>query len=286
MRHITAGRVTFAHKADAEPPNIGDILCSPRHYFDFSFEGPGRVLVVGGGAIPDPLAADGGNEFAHRLVWATGASRPFYPRPKDRIRAIQHRLREGASQRRWPDALVGSRDPDAAGADALPCPSCFHEVCDTPRGAGIGVILNANPRVSGGGLPDWLGQEHPGLLLGSNAISEADLLAFFGATRRIVTNSYHMAYWSLLSGGEVAILGHSSKLASLLTLFGLDPQQIHRYPQADYRRMEAALRDALDRGPWLSLKVPAATREDFRARNMDFAARATRTVPGLRITRR
>ena len=50
----------------------------------------------------------------------------------------------------------------------------------------------------------------------------SNFVDIFQNNQHIITNSYHAAYWGLLSGHNVTLLGYSSKFTSLLKIFNLD----------------------------------------------------------------
>jgi hypothetical protein len=304
IERLKINGVTFAHHAKPKVPNIGDKLCAPYLYFHFKLTPQsrftGRCLVVGGGAIAGArdLYRDAG--YRARIVWAAGISRAYGARPSQpspsllrRVRcklgqikrsAIRRivRLREGREI-----VVVSSRDPDVSTPDMfVPCVSCFHDVCDTARGHGVAVIINENPDVSGeaGDLLEALRARYPDVVFATNAMTEDQLLEIFAKTDRIITNSYHMTYWSLLSGGKVRVIGYSSKLESVLEIIGFETDHILRYTRGDQGALEGALRKALDSEHWLSLPDPDAIRAHFRGLNRDFAERVMTAIPDLTIT--
>ncbi len=301
MDRIEIEGSTFAHYAAPKVPNIGDKLCAPYLYFRFNLVPSssllGRCLVVGGGAIAGAkdLYRDAG--YRARIVWAAGTSRAFGARPAQPVPGLLRRGRRRLGQvkrsviRRVARALghgeilvASSRDP---GSDVfVPCVSCLHEVCDTLRGSGLAVIINENPDVSGetGALLEALRAEYPEVVFATNAMSEDELLNIFARTDRIITNSYHMTYWSLLSGGKVRVIGYSSKLESVLEIFGFSADHLQRYDRGHQAGLEKALRAALDTEDWLSLSDPDAVRTRFRRLNLDFAARVMQAIPDLTIT--
>lgn len=294
----------FAHHATPKVPNIGDQLCAPYRYFRFTLiprsRFMGRCLVVGGGAIAgaQDLYRDAG--YRARIVWAAGTSRAFGKTPAQPPTGVLRRMRQKLGQirrsavRRVKHGLRGgeivvasSRDPDPSNYDMfVPCVSCFHDVCDTPRGTGLAVIINENPDVSGEArtLLDALRAKYPDVLFATNAMTEEQLLEIFSRTDRIITNSYHMTYWSLLSGGKVRVIGYSSKLESVLSIFGFSPDHLLRYSRGDRDGLESALRTALDCEDWLSLSDPDTVLDRFRGLNLNFAKNVMRAIPDLTIT--
>lgn len=303
MDRIEIDGSTFAHHAAPKVPNIGDELCAPYHYFRFTLVPQsrflGRCLVVGGGAITGAkeLYRDAG--YRARIVWAAGTSRAFgkpsYQPPAGMRRKLRRKLGQiRTSAIRWivqrfrgEEILVASsRDQDPSQPDSfVPCVSCLHDVCDTPRGNGVAVIINENPDVSGaaGDLLNALRARYPDVVFATNAMTENQLLEIFAKTDRIITNSYHMTYWSLLSGGKVRVIGYSSKLESVLAIFGLASDHLLRYRRGDRDGLEHALNTALESEDWLSLPDPDAVRDRFRGLNLAFAESIMQAIPDLTI---
>jgi hypothetical protein len=97
------------------------------------------------------------------------------------------------------------------------------------------------------------------------------MAAALARSQQIITNSFHGAYWGLLAGRSVALLGYSSNFRSLLQTLGLDPQRLLPVGRGA-GDLHGAL-TALDPAA-LSQQLPAAaaTRAGFRQRQRDFAA--------------
>lgn len=254
-------------------PNLGDTLCSPRHYFAFSSEA--SVVIAGGGAFND-LAVKKASKLPAdiRIAWAIGQSWRFgtAPQPFDL----------GAVRRTY--ARATTRDPLAA-CDAiplLPCVSVLHPIVDSAPGAACGLFLNLAEAASGARTHASLAaaaERQPGLVTGTNALDAAAFMALFARTGTVTTNSYHVAYWSLLSGREVRLIGYSSKFINLLRLFGLNPEALVRYDRGDAGQLADAIVAAEGARP-LSLPRPAAVRDAFRDANRAFAA----ALPGITAT--
>lgn len=265
--HSAGTTVNFVHNWPSTF-NVGDFLCSPRHYFDFTCLPPeesgfARITVVGGGAFNDlgsQAAIDCGGQC--NVAWGIGRSIRF----ADRDRAVK------------PTAdnfdVAGWRDPDlcATGANLVPCASVFHDITDISPGSETGIFLNANPAASGvGDVP----ARNANFATGTNALGEAELCARFARTGKIVTNSYHIAYWGFLSGREVAVIGYSSKFASLLELFGL-PATVIEYERGNGDGLRQAVEEALRAQSWLRLERPEQTKDALRSLNLAFAERLVR----------
>lgn len=259
--------VAFEHRWPALF-NLGDFLCSPRHYFRFRAArdpsgGPRRITIVGGGAFNElgrecRIRGDGSS----RIAWGIGRSVPYGTSDDPDL----------------PFALAAhcefsTRDPDLAslGARLVPCVSVMHDLVDLPVGDETGLFLNQNP--AAGGSAEFLTLAAEGkLVFGTNGMAEHDFTALFSRTARLVTNSYHAAYWGLLSGRDVAIIGYSSKFENLLALFGLrsEPQ---RYGRGNVEGLWSAVAATLARPQFVRLPDHRATTAAFREMNRGFAKR-------------
>lgn len=288
MYKFTHDGVTFVNNAGGTPYNIGDELCSPFLYYDFLVEEHLRdqVLVVGGGAFETSRTVFA-DEYRNRIVWAVGGSSSI----GRGVRGIlsRRRQRQRINSQTNPvneTGVFSSRDLNSE-AMFVPCPSCVHPLASAPRGSGTGVVLNANPRVSGNVNRVFaaLKSDFPDAACLTNAASEQDLREIMRQTNRIVTNSYHIAYWSLLSGGEVKVLSYSTKLASVLQIFGFEDETT-KYEKASDQSLSQAVKSVLNRPDWLSIDEPDTVRARFRDQNREFAAEAAKKIPGLTITPR
>ncbi|MBZ9768443.1 hypothetical protein LB526_16940 [Mesorhizobium sp. CA6] len=247
--------------------NIGDYLSSPRHYFDFecypaSESGFSRVLILGGGAFNDIGAyASSLVEADQKIAWGIGRS---VPSPED----------FGKSGPSIPAnfSAFGSRDRAlvAANRPLVPCASVMGDIVDIPRGDALGFFLNQNPAVSGESLVDIFSTIDSEAVVGTNSLSETEFRAKFALTAKIVTNSYHVAYWGLLSGRQVALIGYSSKFASILDLFEL-PDSVVQYQRGDGVRLLGAIERALRSDSFSRLASPMETKRAFRQANVDYA---------------
>lgn len=249
--------------------NLGDYLSSPRHYFHFTpAAGRGPVAVVGGGVfgryerILGPGAAID-IESRARVAWAVGLSL------KGSDGGGVERLAEMALSY---DA-VSTRDPDHTSENVpfCPCSSVLNGIVDIPPGDRTGVLLNFDPRASGRNPLAMLATFRD-VVVGVNAVSERDFRRHFARCNRIVTNSYHTAFWGLLSGREVAIVGFSSKYDSVRAMFNLAVSPRH-YAMGDAESLRAAIAASLAGGPFARLDDAAAWRRRFRDLNMAYAAR-------------
>ena len=252
-------RVAFVHHQINE--NLGDKLCTPKLYFKFSRPSRDSTAIVGGGAWEGfgvPAAKQ--IKAKHKVLWGVGVSLNA-DRPKSGVDLMAlARLYEFRS----------TRDPDWASDDMplVPCPSVFHPICELPPGDKDGIFLNGNP-ASGPSAPEILDTlRRQGFVAGTNFLSEKSFSAAFAQTRRVITNSYHIAYWALLSGRSINPLGYSSKFESLMRLFGLPPSAVISYRKGE--DIGPLVRTAISASP-LVITAHETQRELFRKMNIDFA---------------
>jgi hypothetical protein len=257
--------VEFLHYGDMT--NVGDYLSSPRHYFDFDCAR--RTVIVGGGASNNFFAKRALQKRGVRVVWGVGQSWPFGREMSTIDGTLKYLLR------RVTYAKASTRDPALASPilPLVPCVSVFHPITETPPGRETGVIVNGSERVSGDiealrhRLATTVGGE---IVFATNTIDLDDFEAAFARTRTLITNSFHAAYWGLLSGRAVHIIGYSSKFTNLARLFGYLPNAVEKVARGDGADLAAAIARCHGRAG-LQLKDPAATRHAFRRMNLDFA---------------
>lgn len=249
--------------------NLGDFLCTPKYYFDFfcndyesayPLKGKEYKIVLGGGAYND-LGVSQKVNFNNTVLWGVGSSRhgeAASPTQGDNL----------------PFLLYGLRDPDAVSdpQKVLPCVSCLHPLVALPPGDQTNLIFNFDP-----GVTDLCMLEKDdffrsrGLKVFSNYLNEIAFMKIFAKTRRIITNSYHVSYWALLSGREVAIIGYSSKFRSLVKLFNLDPGKINHYDVKDKASLKSVVASVLEKLDFYHVSDSEFFRKSFAKRNLDFA---------------
>lgn len=260
------GKVDFLHYD--KTGNIGDLLCSPRHYFHFVAE---RDTVIVGGGASNGFFASRVRRYRGkvRVGWGIGQSWRFDEPPGFLKMSLSH------LKRRFSYDLVSTRDPTLAtpALPLVPCVSVFHPVTEIPRGEDVGVFLNANKAVSGEVAANTseleAAYERPVI----RAINVGDVGKFSDAFRHtglLITNSYHAAYWGLLSGRPVHVIGYSSKFSNLVALFGFDPERVIAVDRGNVEELERAILSCPGRDP-LQCGDPAGTRRRFQALNLDFA---------------
>ncbi|KAB2777290.1 hypothetical protein [Brucella anthropi] len=243
-------------------PNLGDILCTPKHYFSFSSDK--RVLIVGGGAFNGLGAEQASNyEADHRISWAIGQSwrLDMSAQPLDRSRVFTTYAR------------VTTRDPSIAtdGIQLLPCVSALHSLPATPVGTKKGIFLNQDINASGAGVDELLDKyKENGYLVASNAMSSSDFSKIFCQTQEIITNSYHAAYWGFLSGRAIKLIGYSTKFYDLLRLFNQPQEFLIQYQRGFSEGLSQALALAVN-SPALTATKHREYLNRFREMNIEFA---------------
>lgn len=263
--------IRFIHHSETQ--NIGDRLASPRHYFEFELSPTsGKVAIFGGGVFNDLAISVAARECAdHRVLWAVGRSIS--------ARGADPGIKFAEIQRLFD--VSSTRDPDGAlnGIQLVPCVSVMHSICEIPPGSGRAMFFNADVRASGSEFPRLfreLRQLHPDLIFATNEMAETEYSEAFSRSGFIITNSYHTAYWALLSGRSVAVVGYSSKFRNLLRLMDLDENAMVGYHRGDNKTFRDALQHALKHPRYLKLGNAAAVKAEFRAINRQFVASLVR----------
>lgn len=250
------------HHHNPSVPNIGDLLCSPKHYFYLSSDN--NTLIVGGGAFHG-LGVDHTRrtKSSHRIAWAIGQSHRF----NDTIKPLDEQVISSHY------SIATTRDKAFASnaISLLPCVSVLNSITETPIGTEKGILLNYDIRASGNSVDSILRKyENDGYITISNALSYNEYVNEFKKTKEIITNSYHAAYWGLLSGRRIKLIGYSSKFISLLDLFDQDQASLLKYDKGDALGLSLALEN-LSSAPTISLKNHREYLHGFRQMNIDFS---------------
>lgn len=252
--------IIFVHH---QPPlyNLGDDLCSPRHYFSLNPVQPGLVVMGGGayGRYGTKAIKHYGFQPGNTVLWGVGeSSSKAAPAPVEQL----------------PFLAWGLRDKDRAPkGHFLPCVSCLHPMLATPAArTGTLLFLNADPKVTDRQTTD----QHLALAnargwhLRYNNADAPDMAASLANCQRVITNSYHGAYWALLTGHEVVLLGYSSKFSSLYLSMGLNPAAIVPVQRGDPASLLQQLTNPpLEKG--VRLSNPGEVLSEFKALNLSFA---------------
>ena len=251
--------------------NLGDYLCTPLHYFDLSCDPYQSALflrnknykvILGGGAFND-LGVEQNVPYEKTVAWGIGSSvhgLDSLPTRADNL----------------PYLMYGVRDPDAVSdpEKVLPCVTCLHPLLQLPVGDETNIFLNFNDKITDNSIV-----KEKNLIPGNqcsiytNYLSELQFMKAFSKSRRVITNSYHITYWSLLSGREVAIIGYSSKFRSLMKLVGLNPESLIYYNATKQNDFRNCFPEIIKNKQFHQLKNPDDVRNSFVETNLKFASK-------------
>lgn len=205
--------------------NIGDDFCSPKHYF--KFENPINNLTIIGGGIYPLLAKKyikKNNLRRNQIVlWGIGESNS----------------KNSNIEKLFIDKnfiQIGVRDISSVSKEYfLPCVSCLDKMLDLPILKNNTVVfLNRDIDVT-----NIIDDELKKVLLNKqwnlafNNCNYDDFKDLLQNNNHIITNSYHGAYWGLLSGHYVTIIGYSTKFISLLKMFNFDETYLIKVKRGD-----------------------------------------------------
>jgi hypothetical protein len=284
---INNGNICYVTQQKPEIYNLGDDLCSPRHYYDISTQTSASVMVVGGGVFTD---------FGYRclkiqsadinIIWGFGLSEPLEREDKKfyfkkALKGIRQAYKKHVAINKY--KFFSSRDPLVfeLGHTFVPCPSCFHVIADLPiKKNSIGVVINANPETHGEDVNaslDILRGMFPDVIFATNDMTETQAIGFFSQVDKIITNSYHFAYWALLSGRRIELIAYSTKFNGLLELFNLTSYRV--YKKQDTQSLFKHLESALKSPNWIHASNYEVLKREFRSLNNDFAKNISHSSP-------
>ena len=258
--------------------NIGDFLCTPKHYFNFTAGGKlnqksGGVLILGGGTYNSSFGAEYVKNFhlPINIGWGLGVTidrdnPEDLKRSKDSIAAAAD-LFDACSTRDIENAQLNGK------LHFVPCVSVMSDIVELMPGNKTGIFLNADKyRTSIETIRHYSNGQNPGILFSTNAIDELEFRYLFSKTNQIITNSYHVAYWGLLSGRQVAVAGYSSKFSSLIKLFNLDESKLLRYDKNNLQGLDHHIEEVLN-NPHYYQQVPNHRDyiSEFRSINIKYA---------------
>ncbi|NQX84323.1 MAG: polysaccharide pyruvyl transferase family protein [Flavobacteriaceae bacterium] len=216
--------VANIHRIDTS--NAGDYYCAPHHYFDalkgthldiFSYKSidknrrqnfidtvSQKSLIIGGGGLLnrngfkrqmqlfESLASNG----KKIVLWGIGHN-------------DKHNMSNGINYNINTSqfALAGLRDYSKA-EHYVPCVSCLHPIFDQPftESQDIGIVFHKDTLKKENILSKF--KSYP---TASNIMKFEDIIDFIKLTNKIVTDSYHVMYWSMLLNKKVVVIPNSSK---------------------------------------------------------------------------
>jgi hypothetical protein len=202
--------------------NIGDVLCTPDNYFHISSDK--NVIMVGGGVWNIEKLSKEPNAKS-TIVWAAGRS-IRYPKKASKLPNSNF-------------LAAGFRDILDLGNKStfLPCVSCLHkEIVKEPIGNKTLIFTNANNQVS-----KKIMRKDPSKIYLTNDCTEIEFLTAWAQCDKVITNSYHGVYWSLLSNRLVAPYGYSSKFTNVTAIFGIEFPKQNFYPVSSRNILETLI---------------------------------------------
>lgn len=241
--------IEFTKKNLSILDNIGDRLCTPDNYFDMQSS---KGLTVVGGGVWNIEKLSNNENAPYTILWAAGKS-VRYPKIPNKIKGLRF-LKTGIRD------ILDLDDTKYF----LPCVSCLNErVISPPTGNKTLVFTNANEEVSLS-----VHQKQKDYIYLNNACSIDVFLEKWAGCDRVITNSYHGIYWSLLTGRKVAPYGYSSKFTNVTALFGIDFPKENLYSVSN----RAAFESMIGREQhYISAKNYEEKFNEFKELNTNFA---------------
>lgn len=253
--------VRFIHQQPSHR-NIGDDLCSPKHYFTFSTTQNQKMNVFGGG-VEDKFYLTFierlGLDTERSILWGVGQSLKKCDTPKF-IQSLPFRY--------W-----GLRDIDSTLEEHfLPCVSCLHPMLDAPiKQRKKLIFINFDPQITTSSVKNTLSEKYANTDILYNNCSDEAFQTALENTEHIITNSFHGAYWGLLSGRKVSLIGYSTKFSSLYKMFQLDITKIIKVDRGCEVSLLEALDYAMQENNIQELDHSKNYLQKFRTLNLNFA---------------
>jgi hypothetical protein len=249
--------ITYLKKDLKKLFNIGDELCTPDNYFNIESDGDYRI--IGGGVWNiESYGTDG--KSSNTILWAAGKSNKEFSKTSY-INTGNFRYAE------W-----SIRDRDLLGDKSrfVPCVSCLNDsIISDPIGNKTLIFTNANTAVS----PNIQIPETDDTIVMKNDEPFESFIEKWKQCDRVITNSYHGIYWSLLSGRAVSPYGYSSKFKSVMSLFDMEIPRENLY---HYRTQEPFKSMIKKKQNFVSAKDCSKIRDDFRNLNIEYAEKLSR----------
>lgn len=211
-----------------DTPNVGDYYCAPYHYFkelnkealdifDYDHKDKAVVdnfvtkvsannLIVGGGGLLNRPAFNKQMGVFEKLskkgkkvvLWGIGHNSKYQ---KD-FNNIKHYNIDMNNFK-----LASTRDYSMPG-EFVPCVSCLHPIFDKAytETQDVGIVFHLDTAKKPEILEKF--KDYPSA---NNTNDLNHLISFIGSSNKIVTDSYHVMYWSMLLGKKVVVIPNSSK---------------------------------------------------------------------------
>jgi hypothetical protein len=242
--------ITYTKKDLSKLYNIGDALCTPDVYFDIQSNHDYTII---GGGVWNIAEYNKKPTAKTSIVWAAGKSDKDF-----------HRIQKIRSDYKFLEWGIRDLDLLEDKTRFLPCVSCFNtKIISEPKGDKTLVFTNANEVVSSE-INKKLSENY---ILAKNNESEQDFLDKWEQCDKVITNSYHGIYWSLLSGRKIIPFGYSSKFISATHLFGIE------FPRENLYNIKnrLALSHMIDSTKVTFMSTKINRLETFRELNLAFA---------------
>ncbi len=272
-----ANEVQFYHH-NKKNFNIGDYLCTPSHYFNFKYFEPDlsnkpSALFVGGGTYNKSFGTDNINDynFPVNIGWGLGIT------INNKNTQDLKKIRETISKALNIYDICSTRDKEISemfeNLYFVPCVSVMNNIVEVQTGTKTGIFLNDDKkRTSIDTINKFRYQNSRDIVFSTNAVNEIEFRYLFGQTNKIITNSYHVSYWGLLSGRSVAIIGYSSKFESLMKLFNLNKERLLTYKKNNLNLIDQHIELALNNNDYFQNIVdPKKYISEFRKINIKYA---------------
>jgi hypothetical protein len=220
--------------------NIGDNLCSPYSYFKQRFPKArhlefhlgeweryrlylkvklspilikSKMLIIGGGGLlgldlfADDLRFWTSAPFCPKVLWGAGHNAHNVLQVDQTNPSALHYDRMKKFDK------IGIRDW-GVGYNWVPCVSCVApEFSQSPsEDAGIVAAMHYETRSSAAFIPELIGKSKEPVDVVFNDDAPEKFIGKLRSAKAVVTNSYHAAYWAILFGKRVAVVGGGSKV--------------------------------------------------------------------------
>ncbi len=230
--------------------NIGDALCTPDVYFNIQSD---RSYTILGGGVWNLEEQSRKVASKNTILWAVGKS--------DKNLNVKNTVKDN---KRFLEFTSRDLDLLEDKTKFLPCVSCLNtEIIREPKDEKILVFTNANLEVSA-----KVNIKFPeNYIIATNSESKESFLSKWEQCNRVITNSYHGIYWSLLSNRELLPFGYSSKFTSATSLFDIVFPKENLYSIYNKDMFLELLKK--DKGTFIKPKLNPL--EKFRDLNMQFS---------------
>jgi polysaccharide pyruvyl transferase WcaK-like protein len=152
----------------------------------------------------------------------------------------------------------------------VPCVSCLNNsIISEPIGNKTLVFTNANEVVS----PNTQTVKLDDVIVMRNNEPYESFVKKWKQCDKVITNSYHGIYWSLLSGRSVAPYGYSSKFISVMRIFNMELPKDNIY---DHRAKELFIEMLKRNQKFVSSKKYNEFYKDFSDRNYEYAEKLSK----------